>query len=112
MRHLNRYVVPYITAVWYDVGLELFDTEREDEVKLTTLKAETSVKSDKDRAARMLDTWLERKPDASWNDVIKALRSPAIGLNSVALRIEGMLSESMELVSNADIINCLMNKSG
>ena len=94
MRYLNRYVIAQIAPVWYDVGLELFETEREDETRLNTLKAEQHL-TDIERARRMLTLWLERKSNASWNDLLEALRMPIIGLSTTAHEIEGMFSESM-----------------
>ena len=44
----------------------------------------------------MLELWLSRQPDATWNQLIKALRAPGIELNSAASEIEGMLLPSIE----------------
>ena len=62
-----------------------------DEKELDVIKAEPSIKDDTERAKRMLNRWLEKKPDASWNDLIKVFRIPTIGLYTLAFDIEGKL---------------------
>jgi len=47
----------------------------------------------------MLELWLNRQPNATWNQLIKALRAPGIELNNVASKIEKMLlSEGNNIV--------------
>ena len=68
--------------------------EIKDEEKLNPIKAEDL--NNKERTQRMLKCWLDMKPKASWNDLLKALRIPNIGLDAIASEIEGMLlPESM-----------------
>ena len=94
MRYLNRYVITPIAPIWYDVGLELFEIDSGDEGQLNALKAEQNL-SDKERARRMLTHWLQKKTDASWNNLLEVLRLPIIGLSATASEIEEMFSESM-----------------
>ena len=63
--------------------------EIEDEGKINAIKAEDI--DNKERTKRMLKCWLDKKPKASWNDLLKVLRIPNIGLDSRASEIEGML---------------------
>ena len=96
MRYLNRHVITHIAPVWYDVGLELFEAKQDDEMQLEGIKAETGL-SDRERATTMLKLWLQKNPDASWNDLLEALKSSSVGLQSTARTIEEMLlSESMQ----------------
>ena len=90
MKYLNRHIVANIAACWQDVGYELLETEREDEIQLNTIKSEPSL-GNKERARKMLTLWLDKKPDASWNDLIRALRVPSIGLYTIALDIKARL---------------------
>ena len=96
MRYLYRYVITHIAPVWYGVGLELFETDSGDESQLDALKAENL--SDTERATRMLRHWLKKTANASWNDVLEALRRPNIGLSTTAQEIEEMFSESTYVV--------------
>ena len=67
----------------------------EDEEELELIKAEDV--GNKERTRKMLKRWCDKKTDASWNNLINALRNPAIGLYPLALQLEGMLlpAESM-----------------
>ena len=90
LKYLNRHVRPDIASKWHDVGVELLDEE--DESALDAIKSNSSGDVDK-YTAEMLQLWLRRKPDASWNQLIEALRAPSIKLETLALKIEGMLSK-------------------
>ena len=90
LRYLYKHVKAEITTKWFDIGLELLDVE--DEAELKTIKANHP--GDADRCtAEMLQLWLDRKSDASWNQLIKVFREPHIKLNTLASKIKGMLSK-------------------
>ena len=90
MKYLNRYVRADIATKWHDVGIELLDVE--DEPALDTIKVNSPGDVDK-CTAEMLQLWLKRKPNASWNQLIEAFRAPNIKLEALASKIEGMLSK-------------------
>ena len=92
MKYLNRYVKTFITAKWYDIGVELLDVK--DESVLNTIGIDHPNDSEK-CSAKMLRLWLEKKSDASWNQLINTLRQPNIKLEYLALEIEGMLSKGI-----------------
>ena len=93
LKYLNRYVRANIVTKWHDVGVELLDVE--DEPVLNAIKVNSSGDVDK-CAEEMLQLWLERKSDASWNQLIEAFRAPNIKLEALASKIEGMLSKGKE----------------
>ena len=82
----------HITTKWYDVGVELFDVE--DESVLNTIRTDHPGDSDK-CTAEMLRLWLEKKSDASWNQLIKTFRERNIKLESLASKIENLLPEGI-----------------
>ena len=95
MKYLNRHVTVEIASKWYDVGLELMNTE--DETLLNRMWDQYG-SSNEEGSKKMLRKWLEKKPDASWIQLIAVLRVPSIGLNKIAHKLEGLLStESMSL---------------
>ena len=89
LKYLYRYVKTNITAKWYDIGVELFDVE--DESVLDTIKINYPGDSEK-CAGEMLRLWLEKKPDATWNQLIQTFREPNIKLVTLASKIESLLS--------------------
>ena len=92
LKYLNKYVKADIAAEWHDIGVELLDVE--DEPALNTIKNNHPGDVNK-CTAEMLQLWLARKPEASWDQLLEAFREPNIKLNALAVRIEGMLSEGM-----------------
>ena len=92
LKYLNKYVKAAIAIKWHDIGVELLDIE--DEPLVNAIKDNYPKDVDK-CTAEMLQLWLERKPEASWDQLLEAFREPNIKLNGLALRIEGMLSEGM-----------------
>ncbi|XP_065918803.1 uncharacterized protein [Dysidea avara] len=72
---------------WYDIGLELL--EPVDEPNLRIIKSNRLGKVES--CAEMLELWIDRQPNATWNQLIKALKAPGIELHSVAAKIGNML---------------------
>ena len=66
-----------IAIKWYTLGVELLGGHT---TELDVI--ETNYLSDDDRCSRMFKKWLEMKPDASWSQLVIALKS--IGLNFAA----------------------------
>ena len=77
-----------IATKWYDVGIELL--EQKDEQEMNTIETnEAGYVSE--CCGKMFKLWLERQPEANWNQLLEALRSPGIQLNNVATILEKML---------------------
>jgi len=57
-----------VATKWYRLGVELLDSNT---AELDVIKA--NHQRDDDRCSEMFKTWLEMKPDASWNELAKAL---------------------------------------
>ena len=89
MRHVRESIAPH----WYDVGLELLDPK--DEKALRVIKTNSSL-SVIERCEEMLDIWLQRQPEATWKQLIEAIRAPGIELNDVASNVEGNLLPPIE----------------
>ena len=94
LKYLYRYVKDDIANDWFEIGVELFDVG--DEVVLKTIKKNYPGDANK-CASEMLQLWLDRKLEASWNQLLKALREPSIKLNTLATKIEKMLSKGTYL---------------
>ena len=90
LKYLYKYIKIDIANDWYEIGVELFDAE--DVPVLNTIKKNHPEDANK-CAAEMLQLWLDRKPEASWNQLLETLREPHIKLNTLAAKIEEMLSK-------------------
>ena len=94
---MYRYVKNLIAKKWSDVGVELFD--KDDASQLDTIEAnhpgdaETCCK-------KMLKLWVEKYPQATWNDLIESLNAPGLELHNTASKIERMLLQPGMFVNN------------
>ena len=85
LKLLNKYVKPFVTTKWYDLGIELLDDE--------DVKALDEIQSNYPKDAsmcctKMFQLWLDRQPKTSWRELLQALREPNIGLNELADTVE------------------------
>ena len=92
----------YITSHWHDIGVDLLDVK--DEPALETIRINNPGDALK-CATEMFNLWLERKSDASWNQLIRTLRQPNIKLGYLASKIEQSLSTGRVYVCCIYIIN-------
>ena len=92
LKYLYAHVRGNIANDWYDIGVALLDPG--DEVVLDTINKNHPGDAEK-CAAEMLKLWLARKPEASWSQLLGALREPNIKLYTLAVNLEEMLSKGM-----------------
>ena len=88
LKYLNRYVRNEVSSKWHDLGLELL--EPEDEGSLNDIKC-NNPNDVAECCKEMFQLWLNKYPDASWNQLIESLKEPSVGLNHLASKIEQML---------------------
>ena len=84
MKDLNKRVIPWVAKRWYDLGLELLETEYTRE--LDNIEANKTVAGVKICCRQMFSKWLETKSNANWGQLIQAIKN--IELNSAATYIE------------------------
>ena len=84
---MANFVVPRAIARWYYLGLELFDPQ--DEATLNSMKKEN--KTSQEQCTEVLNHWLVTKKNATWNKLIKSLKSKSVNLPNLARDIEKML---------------------
>ena len=78
-------LVAKLAPKWYELGIELL--EDEDVIRLTMITANHS--GDKQKCCLdMLQYWMDTHPEATWHDLVTALKSPGVELAAVASAIE------------------------
>ena len=87
---LHKHVIPKVAVKWKDLGYQLFDESRVDKLSIIELDNQYDVVS---CCKQMFRYWLESTPNASWNCLLVALRSPLVSFNSLAENIEQLLLE-------------------
>ena len=71
-----------VTIKWYDIGVELLCSD--DAVVLNVIR--TNCPTDVTKCCtEMFNEWLQRVPDASWNQLAEALKK--VGLNTAAKNV-------------------------
>ena len=80
-----------IITKWYDLGLELLDSNTS---LLDSIKDSNQNEADK-CCTEMFKEWLARKPDASWDELITSLNN--IKMNTAARNILEMISNGMSI---------------
>ena len=89
-KFLNRYVRCAVGPKWHDLGIELLDFD--DYQKLDIIEAEHPTNLIQ-CCNEMFKLWLKKQPTASWSQLIKALKEPSVELDTLANKIEQMLSQ-------------------
>ena len=96
LKDIHRHVVQQAAHKWRDIGVSL---------EVVYLKMEMIAADHPHDDVRclmgVLDTWLMNTPDASWNQLISALRSPTVQLDSLADQLEQMMSTECKIYSNS-----------
>jgi len=88
LKLLNKLVKPHVTTKWYDLGIELLEVE--------DLKTLDEIQSNYPRDAsmcctKMFQLWLDGQPEASWRQLLQALRELNIEMYELANKIEQKL---------------------
>ena len=88
LKLLNKLVKVYATAKWYDLGVELLaekDVQALDEIQSNYPRDASTC------CTKMFQLWLDKQPEASWRQLIEALRESNIELKELANTIEQKL---------------------
>ena len=97
MVYLNSFVKPQLCAacvvnsqIWKDLGTELMPNA----VTALSIISVNHGNNVVNCCSNMFQLWLQRLPNASWKQLIKALQK--VNLNHLATQIEGMLIPSVK----------------
>lgn len=89
LKDLYDHVVPKVADKWEDLGVQLL---RPDQEKMLDVIAADSSHDVVSCCKRVLKKWLETSTNATWNELIRALRRPSMELDRLANQLERMLS--------------------
>ena len=78
---------------WRDLGVQLLPPNSEGEIRII---AKDNPNNAADCCKRVLEKWLDTTTDATWNQIITALKSSTIQLNYLAHRLEQMMITETE----------------
>ena len=104
MKDLYNIIIPKVANDWYDLGVQLFSESqlpRLDEISAT-------FSNDRRRGCvEMLKYWLKIIPEATWDNLICALRAPGLQLLAIADEVE---KEVKGKCVNVNVYNHFMRK--
>ena len=87
-KELLDHVVPNVIPYWYILGLKLLREDQESHLGVIKLN---HTGHNQMCCIQMFSYWLSSNTDATWKQLIEALRSPSVDLSVVAAKIEKML---------------------
>ena len=78
-------MVNNVAAKWRDLGVQLLRPDQETMLDIIAANHPHDVVS---CCKRVLEKWLDTTTDATWNELIRALRSPSVQLDYLARQLE------------------------
>ena len=81
-------VIGAIGPKWYELGIGLLDDDQLRQLEI--IEANNSEVTR--RCTAMLMYWLESHSNATWNDLVEALKAPGVELSNVATIVEGLFT--------------------
>ena len=94
LKDLDDHVVMNVADNWRSLGVQLL---RPDQQNLLNIIAANHPGNVVACCQDVLRRWLNTTKDATWNQLIEALRSPTIQLNHLADQLEQMLSTKCKI---------------
>ena len=88
LRDLHDHVVPKVAHKWRDLGVQLF---RSDQQETLDIIKSNHPQDAEECCKRVLKKWLDTTAEATWDQLITALRSPSIELDYLSTQIEYMM---------------------
>ena len=76
-------MVPVATPKWSSIGIDLLN----DNTQIDTIALNNPGNSQK-CCQQMFAIWLDKNPQATWQKLLNALESDAVGLNALALKVK------------------------
>ena len=85
LKDLDDHVVTNVASKWRDLGVQLLRPDQETILDIIEKDYPHDAAS---CCKRVLEKWLDKTTDATWNELIRALRSPSVQLDHVASKLE------------------------
>ena len=108
LKDLHDHVLLEVADKWRDLGVQLLAPDHQGVLKVIAADHPRDVVS---CCKCVLEKWLDTTADATWSQLIRALRSPSIQLDYLAGQLEQILikeCETMEFCTCEDCISSLL----
>ena len=94
LKDLYDHVINNVADKWEDLGVQLLRPDQEKTLDIIAADRSHGVVS---CCKRVLKKWLDTTTDATWNELIRALRRPSVELDYLADQLERMLNRECRL---------------
>ena len=98
LKDLNDHVVNNVADKWRDLGIQLL---RPDQEKMLDIIAADHPHGVVSCCKCVLNKWLDTTTDATWNKLIRALRSPSVQLDYLASQLEQKMITECKVYGNS-----------
>ena len=103
LRDLHHDVTMKAAHKWRDLGIQLLEY---DPIRTLDMIAANYPHDVVSCCRHVFQRWLETSANASWNQLIRALRSPSVQLDPLADQLEQMMSKECKIYSNTVATHC------
>ena len=103
LNELNDYVVLEVAVKWKDLGAQLLRPDKQKELDIIE---NDHPRDSKECCKCVLKNWLDTTIDASWDQLITALKSPSVGLNSFAFELNERIKKRKREICYRIVLNC------
>ena len=81
---LKAQIITSVSSKWYRLGIHLLDDHQAPHLEIIRANNDDVT----ERCFALFGYWLQTHPDASWYELVTALRAPGVELNEVAASVE------------------------
>ena len=103
LEDLHDFVVMGAAYKWRYLGMQIL---KDYHIRMIDMIAADYPYDDVICCKRVLETWLYTSADASWNQLIRALRHPTVQLYRLADQLEQMMGIKCKIYSNTVATHC------
>ena len=89
-----------VAGKWKELGVQLLRSDQENRLNIIAVDHPHDAVS---CCKCVLEKWLDTTTDATWNQLITALRSPSVQLDYLASQLEQMLSTECKIYGNGKL---------
>ena len=95
LKDLYDHVVGEVAPQWKDLGVQLLRPDQQKQLGIIELDHPRDAV---ECCKCVLNKWLDTTTDATWNQLISALRSPTVQLDYLAAQIENKMSAEVRFL--------------
>lgn len=93
LKDIANFVVPYVHHKWYNLGLQLLDSDDSDDSETFLHSLKTQHQNNADKCTDVFIRWLDVDSKATWGKILEALNQKSVNLPKASHNIEQLLDK-------------------